>query len=274
MRVYACHKPSGITCDLSITAPDRVSKQKRRYKDMKAWFNSIEPDLRHIGRLDKPTTGLLLAITHGKDSGIFTRKILDPLSITKTYLARVKCGTSTFSSAKEDYSTSALSSRDDPHGKPDRDQITQLLSGIELSDGVAYFDSVKVVERRTRTFKNPKCQELTHVSYEANVLLTIRMGRNRIVRRTLAAVGLPVIRLTRVAIGNLHLDQLNIPQSFDSVLLSEDQIKLILGKPSEKRGTKRARQVQDGEEEEDVGCRLTSSCKKSDSSKRQCDKKH
>lgn len=42
----------------------------------------------------------------------------------------------------------------------------------------------------------------------AVVRLTINSGRNRIVRRLLAAVGLPVFMLRRVCIGPLHIDEL------------------------------------------------------------------
>jgi 23S rRNA pseudouridine2457 synthase len=38
--------------------------------------------------------------------------------------------------------------------------------------------------------------------------LTLREGRNRQVRRMSAAVGLPTLRLVRIAIGPYHLDGL------------------------------------------------------------------
>ena len=38
--------------------------------------------------------------------------------------------------------------------------------------------------------------------------LTLREGRNRQVRRMTAAVGLPTLRLVRIAIGPYHLDGL------------------------------------------------------------------
>ncbi|GBD05202.1 Ribosomal large subunit pseudouridine synthase E [bacterium HR20] len=45
---------------------------------------------------------------------------------------------------------------------------------------------------------------------DAWVELTLTEGKNRQVRRMLAAVGHPVLRLLRVAIGNLELEQLGL----------------------------------------------------------------
>lgn len=73
----------------------------------------------------------------------------------------------------------------------------ELLRGIELEDGPIAADAVTVRERRR----------------DASIVeLTIHSGRNRIVRRMLDAVGHPVRRLTRTAIGPVRLGQLRSGQ--------------------------------------------------------------
>lgn len=65
-----------------------------------------------------------------------------------------------------------------------------LRAGIELDDGAAAVDRFRVLDRsRGRSI----------------VELDLHMGRNRIVRRLLAAAGHPVVELTRTALGPIHL---------------------------------------------------------------------
>lgn len=67
--------------------------------------------------------------------------------------------------------------------------LRRLRSGVTLDDGVSVPESVRVLARR-----------------KASTLLEVRFrsGRNRIVRRTFEAVGHPVRRLVRTAIGPLR----------------------------------------------------------------------
>jgi 16S rRNA U516 pseudouridylate synthase RsuA-like enzyme len=242
MKVFALHKPTGITCDLSV----RSTARGRRHADLNAWFQTLVPGLRHVGRLDKPTTGLLLAIAPGKDedgcagAGKLTRKLLDPGVCTKIYVARVKCGTSSSSSSSSAFSCSPVASSSsmpaaNAHRQPTSEHIAQLLDGVMLPDGVSRFDSVQIVCRHERTFTK---NDVTYTTHETELRLAIRIGRNRIVRRTLAAVGLPVVCLTRIAIGRLRLEDLPIPLPFDSVQLTADHIKLLLERPGDAGFTK------------------------------------
>ncbi|MGH3097031.1 MAG: pseudouridine synthase [Streptosporangiales bacterium] len=68
-----------------------------------------------------------------------------------------------------------------------------LRSGIELDDGPAAVDDFRVVDRG---------------SGATLVELTLHMGRNRIVRRLLAAAGYPVERLARTRVGPVALGDL------------------------------------------------------------------
>jgi 23S rRNA pseudouridine2605 synthase len=124
----------------------------------------------HIGRLDTDTEGLLLLTNHGE----FAHRLAHPsYEVSKTYVAEV-----------------------DGNVKPAT--LRKLLDGIELDDGPAQADTVKVVSSiRGRTL----------------IEISLHEGRNRIVRRMFDAIGHPVRRLTRTAIGpvrrgNLHTGEL------------------------------------------------------------------
>ena len=73
----------------------------------------------------------------------------------------------------------------------------QLLAGVSLSDGPVAVDSVRTIG--------------SHAG-KSLVELVIHQGRNRIVRRLLAEVGHPVLRLSRTAIGPVRLGALRTGQ--------------------------------------------------------------
>jgi 23S rRNA pseudouridine2605 synthase len=114
--------------------------------------------LYHVGRLDTDTEGLLLLTNHGE----FAHRLAHPsYEVSKTYVAEI-----------------------DGVLKPGT--IKRLLDGVDLDDGRAHADTVKVVSKAPgRTL----------------VEMSLHEGRNRIVRRMFDAVGHPVRRLTRTAIG-------------------------------------------------------------------------
>ena len=78
-------------------------------------------------------------------------------------------------------------------GKFERGTARKLQRGIELDDGPINADKVTIKEAT-------KAGSIVEV--------TLHSGRNRIVRRMLAAVGHPVQRLARTRIANLHLGSL------------------------------------------------------------------
>lgn len=78
-------------------------------------------------------------------------------------------------------------------GKFPASAVSRLERGVELEDGPARASGVRVRARgRGRTL----------------VELTVREGRNRLVRRLFDAVGTPVTSLTRTAVGPIHLGRL------------------------------------------------------------------
>jgi 23S rRNA pseudouridine2605 synthase len=68
-----------------------------------------------------------------------------------------------------------------------------LLKGVELDDGPAKADAFRLVDSHART---------------ALVEITLHEGRKHIVRRMLAEIGHPVIRLIRTAVGPVKLGDL------------------------------------------------------------------
>ena len=71
-----------------------------------------------------------------------------------------------------------------------RDVGRQLRAGVELEDGMATVDSFKLVDSAAN---------------RVLVEIVLHEGRNRIVRRMLEAVGFPVQRLVRTAVGPVQL---------------------------------------------------------------------
>jgi 23S rRNA pseudouridine2605 synthase len=114
--------------------------------------------LYHVGRLDTDTEGLLLLTNHGE----FAHRLAHPsYEVSKTYVAEVE-------------------------GMLKPGTIRRMLDGVELDDGPARADTVKIMSKTPgRTL----------------VEMSLHEGRNRIVRRMFDAVGHPVTRLTRTAIG-------------------------------------------------------------------------
>jgi 23S rRNA pseudouridine2605 synthase len=68
-----------------------------------------------------------------------------------------------------------------------------LRAGVELDDGVVRADEVRIIDTSPR-----RCV----------LELSVHEGRNHVVRRMLAAVGHPVTRLVRVAVGPIRLGDL------------------------------------------------------------------
>jgi pseudouridine synthase len=75
-------------------------------------------------------------------------------------------------------------------GTPGTKQVAALRRGVELDDGPARAKGARIVDAH---------------GGRAQLSLVLTEGRNREVRRMLAAVGLPVTRLLRVRIGPVRL---------------------------------------------------------------------
>ncbi|HEY4399914.1 MAG TPA: rRNA large subunit pseudouridine synthase E [Lactobacillaceae bacterium] len=138
------------------------------------------PKVYAAGRLDMDSEGLLLLT----DSGKLNHQLTDPEQKSyKTYVVQVE-------------------------GVATKQQIKQLIAGVELKDGLTLPAKVKKIPypkwlwEREVPIRERKNQPTSFLQ------ISIKEGRNRQVRRMTAAVGLPTLRLVRTHIGDYHLADL------------------------------------------------------------------
>jgi 23S rRNA pseudouridine2457 synthase len=131
------------------------------------------------GRLDKDSEGLLLLT----DDGALQHRISHPRHKSwKTYWTQVE-------------------------GRPTDDQLERLRQGVILKDGPTRPARVRVLPEPDLWPRDPPIRFRQSIP-TAWIEIAIHEGRNRQVRRMTAAVGLPTLRLVRVAIGDWRLDGL------------------------------------------------------------------
>ena len=131
--------------------------------------SDIDERIYPVGRLDMDSDGLLLLTNDGD----LTNKLTHPRhEIAKIYSVEVE-------------------------GKVDRDIIKKLSSPMNI-DGY----DIQPVETSVLTMKNDPRHETTTLRME------LYEGRNRQIRKMCEKCGLEVIRLTRVAIGDIRLGNL------------------------------------------------------------------
>lgn len=138
------------------------------------------PGVYVAGRLDADSEGLLLLTDDGK----LQARIADPRhKLAKTYWAQVE-------------------------GVPDEAALEPLRAGVQLSDFRARPAAVRRIDEPAGLWsRHPP------IRYRAAIpasWLEIRIaeGKNRQVRRMAAAIGYPVLRLVRAAVGPFTLDGL------------------------------------------------------------------
>jgi len=131
------------------------------------------------GRLDHDSEGLLLLT----DDGGLAHRLTDPRhKAPKTYWVQVE-------------------------GEPDPAQLRALAQGVVLNDGPTAPAIVERMPAPQLWLRDPPVRVRKTVP-DAWLSMTLREGRNRQVRRMTASVGLPTLRLVRVAIGAHRLEGL------------------------------------------------------------------
>ena len=168
--LIALNKPYGVLCQFT----DRSDPPRPTL----AGFG-LPPDVYAAGRLDHDSEGLLLLT----DDGALAHRLTDPRhKQPKTYWVQVE-------------------------GEPADGQLDALRRGVVLNDGPTRPARVERIDPPALWPRDPPVRFRKTVP-DAWLAITIGEGRNRQVRRMTAAVGLPTLRLVRVAIGDHALGDL------------------------------------------------------------------
>lgn len=171
---FILHKPYGYLSQF-------IYELKRKKKLLGELYDFPEGTMA-IGRLDEDSEGLLLLTTDGKMSELIRSKKVD-----KEYYVQVD-------------------------GIMHQEAIDQLQQGVEIG-----FNGSKYMTKPCKAFlldevpnlglRGKKIRDERHgpTSWAS---ITVNEGKFRQVRKMTAAVGFPTLRLVRVRIGNVHLNDL------------------------------------------------------------------
>ena len=166
--LIAFNKPYGVLCQFTDrSVPARPTL---------AGFG-LPAGVYPAGRLDFDSEGLLLLTEDGR----LAHKLTDPRhKQPKTYWVQVE-------------------------GEPDEARLDALRRGVQLNDGPTLPAQARRLDAPALWPRDPPVRFRKTVP-DAWLELTIHEGRNRQVRRMTAAVGLPTLRLVRVAVGPHRLE--------------------------------------------------------------------
>ncbi|MBN6150584.1 pseudouridine synthase [Xanthomonas sp. AmX2] len=169
--LIAFNKPFNVLCQFT----DRSQPPRRTL----AGFG-LPADMYAAGRLDYDSEGLLLLT----DDGTLAHRLTDPRhKQPKTYWVQVE-------------------------GMPQPGQLQRLRDGVVLNDGPTAPAQADVLEAAPALWPRDPPVRFRKTVPDAWLQIVLREGRNRQVRRMTAAVGLPTLRLVRVAVGAHRLDGL------------------------------------------------------------------
>jgi len=148
------------------------------------------PNVYAAGRLDRDSEGLLLLT----DDGSLIQRLTDPKHhIEKTYWVMVE-------------------------GDPTPEKLSRLEQGIQLKDYVTLpAKAGRIPDPRLP----PRSRPVTPHGPTSWIEIKLREGKKRQIRHMTAAVGLPTLRLLRVAIGRVGLGDLEPGRWRD---LAQDEI--------------------------------------------------
>lgn len=166
---------------LSQFASNSTQQKKKRFLGELGDFpEGIMP----IGRLDEKSEGLLLLTTSGKLSNHVNSN-----AIEKEYYALVD-------------------------GDITQKQIAQLQQGVEIG-----FDGKKYITKPCKVFKLATIPDLPERSKKIRdarhgpvswISVTLTEGKFRQVRKMTSAIGCPTLRLVRIRIGEIFLDNMKV----------------------------------------------------------------
>jgi len=174
-RHFILHKPYGYLSQFNCD---------NRKKKLLGELYNFPYGIMAIGRLDEDSEGLLLLTTDGKKSNYICSS-----SIEKEYYLQVD-------------------------GIISNQALEKLRQGVEIG-----IQNVKYVTKPCKAFILEAIPNLAQRSRKIRddrhgptswIAITISEGKYRQVRKMTAAVGFPTLRLVRVRIGNIHLQNLQV----------------------------------------------------------------
>ncbi len=181
-------KPYGVLSQ--FTQPD--NSDKRTLSEF-----SFPKEVYSVGRLDYDSEGLLILT----DDARLNQHLLDPGNQhDRTYLAQVE-------------------------NIPSDEQLEMLRRGVVLDQRKTLPAAAQLVPGQPALPERSVPIRFRKNIPTAWIMLTLREGRNRQVRRMTAACGCPTLRLVRVAIGRLDLFSLAL-QPGEWIKLSHEQLLL------------------------------------------------
>ena len=186
-RLIMLNKPYGVLCQFTDESGRPTLKDHVPVARVYA-----------AGRLDSDSEGLLLLT----DDGALQHRITAPrFKLPKTYLVQVE-------------------------GSPDAAALARLAGGLDLGDYVTLPCTVRQVAAPAWLWpRNPPVRFRLNVP-TAWLEIDLHEGKNRQVRRMTAKVGLPTLRLVRIAIGPWRLEGL-APGAWRDVAVPPDMQQAI-----------------------------------------------
>ena len=175
-RHFIIYKPYGY---LSQFANNDISKHKKK---LLGEFYPFPEKIMAIGRLDEKSEGLLLLTTDGNMS-----ELVRSSNVEKEYFAEVD-------------------------GDITSKAIEMLKNGVEIG-----FSGIKYTTKPCKVYKLSEIPNLPERGKKLRdsrhgptnwVSITLTEGKFRQVRKMTAAVGFPTLRLVRVRVGNLHINDM------------------------------------------------------------------
>lgn len=174
---FKIYKPFGILSQLSSNNIREIRK-KRFLSELFDFPEGSMP----IGRLDEKSEGLLLLTTNGKLSDTINRS-----GVEKEYYAQLD-------------------------GDITHEAINSLMNGIEIGfDGKKYLTKPCVVKKLEEPPLLPLPDKKLRIARHRPsswISIIITEGKFRQVRKMTAAAGFPTLRLIRMRIGTIHLEDL------------------------------------------------------------------
>ncbi len=185
-RYIIFYKPYGVLSQFTQDTPSQIT--------LKDYIQVA--DVYPVGRLDWDSEGLMLLTNNGK----LQHRLSDPrFGHKRTYWVQVE-------------------------RIPDENAIKKLQTGVKIQDYCTRPAQIRLLSAEPALpERNPPIRFRKNIP-TAWLEMTLTEGKNRQVRRMTAAVGFPTLRLVRVSIAHLQLNDIQLGEWRD---LTSSEVKLL-----------------------------------------------